>query len=153
MTAVDEYLENQVLSASPHQLHLLVVDGAIRFARQGLAALKEQRWEAMGKTLNRARDCVTELIGGIDAHQGPEVAEHTKTLFLIVYRNFVIAELERNSKKLDDAIHLLHRHRETWVELGQKLQAGLSSGANPATIAPRQVVPEPHLITGRSWST
>lgn len=152
MPAVDEYLENQVLTASPHQLHLMVVDGAIRFARQGLAALEEQRWEAMGKTLNRARDCVTELIGGLNVHQGPEVADHTKTIFLYVYRALVVAELERNPRQIDDAIRLLNLHRETWVELGQKLKAGSVAAAQPSA-APRQVIPDPHLNVSRSWST
>lgn len=153
MAAVDEYLENQILTASPHQLHLMVVDGAIRFARQGLAALEEQRWEALGKTLNRARDCVTELIGGINVHQGPEVADHTKTIFLFVYRVLVVAELERKPEQIDDAIRLLHMHRETWVELGQKLKAGSVAAAQPNAAPRHPVVPEPHLTASRSWST
>ena len=40
MPAADQYLETQVLTAPPEQLHMLVVDGALRFARLGVQALK-----------------------------------------------------------------------------------------------------------------
>ena len=36
-----EYLETQVLTASPEQLHLMVIDGALRFARYGLISLEQ----------------------------------------------------------------------------------------------------------------
>ena len=74
MPAVDDYLETQVLTAAPHRLHLMVVDGAMRFTRQGLAAMREARWEAMGQAFRRARDCVTEMVGGVK----PEVWAGTR---------------------------------------------------------------------------
>jgi flagellin-specific chaperone FliS len=51
MTTAAEYLEAQVLTASPHRLHLLVVDGAIRFARQAQAALLDRKWEQLDRLL------------------------------------------------------------------------------------------------------
>ena len=38
----------------------------MRFTRQGLAAMREARWEAMGQAFRRGlRDCVTEMVGGV----------------------------------------------------------------------------------------
>jgi hypothetical protein len=45
---------------------------------------------------------------------------------------------------VQDSLRLLQMHRETWVELGRKLQSGAQS-------AIRSIIPEPHLSTGRSW--
>ncbi len=146
MTATEEYLENQVMTASPHQLHLMVVDGAIRFARQGLEALEESRWEAVRWSLTKARNCLTELLGGIKAEAAPELAERTRTIFMFVYRNLAVAEIEHNIAAVQDSLKLLQMHRETWVELGRKLQSSAQS-------AMRSIIPEPHLSTGRSWMT
>ena len=152
VAAIDEYLENQVLSASPHRLHLMVVDGAIRFARHALTALAEQRWEDLGACLIRSRNCVTELTGGVKDHDAPELAEQTRTIFLYVYRNLVVAELERKSERIEDALRLLALYRETWVELGAKLQ---TQHAEPIGATSVQNVPQPHLSlsSGRSWMT
>jgi flagellar protein FliS len=145
MPVTDDYLENQVLTASPHRLHLLVVDAAIRFARQGLAAMEDSRWEAMDQAFSRARDCVTELIGGINPDVAPDIAESVKSLFTFVYRRLVLGELSRNPQNVQDALKLLQMHRETWVELGAKLQAATEQ-------TPAAAVPSPHHA-GRSWVT
>ena len=142
MPTVADYLENQVLTASPHRLHLMVVDGAVRFARLGEAALAEHRWEAMGTALARSRSCVSELIGGLDPQQAPELAERWKSLFVFVYHNLTMAELERNSQRIADAVRILELHRETWIELGLKLRGETVSTSTPMA--------GPH---GRSWST
>jgi len=146
MSTTSEYLENQVLSASPHRLHLMVIDGAIRFARQGLIALEDRRWEAMGDALNRSRDCVTELIGGLNHGEDPNLAVDLKSLFVFTYRRLIAGELERQAHYIDDAIRILSLHRETWIELGAKLQ---TDNAPP----PRNVAPSPHMSLGHSWST
>lgn len=127
MAAIDEYLENQVLTASPHRLHLMVVEGAIRFARRGQMEMQAERWEAMGRSLSLSRSCVTEMIGGLNVEMWPEMAEPLKSLFMFIYRSLTIAEMERNSAKIDDAVQLLQQHRETWVELGTKLQSSLAT--------------------------
>lgn len=147
MTTIAEYLENQVLTASPHRLHLMVIDGAIRFARHGITAMLERRWEAMGQNLDRARDCVTELIGGLNAASEPQLAEQIKALFVFAYRSLIAGELERQPQRIEDAIRILDLHRETWVELGLKLQS------DPTAAVTRQPPPSPHLSLGRSWTT
>lgn len=148
MAATDEYLENQVLTASPHQLHLMVLDGAIRFARQGMAALSDGSGESVRWALQRSRNCVSDLISAIKPESAPELAEQQKQLFLNVYWNLAVAEIERSPARLEDGLSILQLHRETWVELGQKLQ---TSGQSVA--AKRSAIPEPHLTTGRSWMT
>lgn len=147
MTTTAEYLENQVLTASPHRLHLMVIDGAIRFARLGLTAMLERRWEIMGQNLDRARDCVTELIGGLNASLEPQIAEQIKALFVFSYRSLIAGELERLPQRIEDAIRILNLHRETWVELGLKLQS------DPTAAVTRQQPPSPHMSLGRSWTT
>ncbi len=147
MSASLEYLETQVLTASPHRLHLMVIDGTIRFARQGAAAMQERRWDDMDACFNRARDCLTELIGGLNSSADARLAEQIKSLFAFAYRNLVLGELARDSQQIEDAIRILNLHRETWVELGVKLASGTAAPVPP------NVAPAPHLSMSRSWVT
>jgi flagellar protein FliS len=137
MFATMEYLETQVATATPYRLHQMVVDAAIRTIRRGLEALEFQRWEAMEAAFSRSRDCLTELLGGLVDDRAPALTEPQKGLFLFVYRSLVEGELRREPERIRDALRILEQHRQTWLELGDRL---------PRDTAP--TVPQPHA---REW--
>lgn len=110
----DEYLENRVMTAQPHQLHMMVVDGALRHARAAVEALENTDYEAAHFALNDARGFVSELAAGLDEERLPEVVRELKLLFAFAYKCFVHADLERSPKHVHDAIRVLELHRETW---------------------------------------
>lgn len=140
MNQQDEYLEAQVMTATPAQLHLMVIDGAVRFAARADESLSEGDFETAHFSLNTARDFVTELIGGLNEEHAPELTEQLKALFAYVYRNLVEADMERNVAKVRDAVKILRMHRESWVTM----MAQLKSESKPDT-----VVPPPQ---GRNWT-
>lgn len=139
------YLETQVLTASPHRLHLMVVDAALRHARRGAEGIEQRQWDVMFLSLSKARDCLSELIGGLKPEVDPELVEPTKQLFVFVYRNLARADFERNAELVQDAIRVLEIHRETWLELGQGL---VGAPLRPTATAP---VSDGPVATGRSW--
>jgi flagellar protein FliS len=116
-----QYLENQVLSASPYQLHLMVIDGALRFSKHARIYMEEKDWENSHLAVGNAQDFISELICGLKDNQAPEVVANLKALFVFAYRNLVQAELMRDTKFIDNAIRVLEIHRETWVELQQRM--------------------------------
>ncbi|MBR9800923.1 MAG: flagellar export chaperone FliS [Rubinisphaera brasiliensis] len=121
----DEYLESKVLTAPPLQLHLLTVEGALRFARQAKVSLEEKQFEQSHDLLNRSRECVSELIAGLNPDQAPEMVQSLKNLFVFVYRSLAMADLETSPARVDDAIRILESHRDTWLELIDKLSSQL----------------------------
>jgi flagellar secretion chaperone FliS len=143
MSFAAEYLEAQVLTASPYRLHLLVIDGALRFARQALQAHTQQRWEDFDRWLARSRDCVMELVAGLDPAQSADVTASTKSLLLFVYRELALFGFSHDLQHLHSAVRILTRHRETWVALGQELRDGTPGEAVPQrsteTMAPGTV--------------
>jgi flagellar secretion chaperone FliS len=125
------YLETQVMTASPERLHLMVVDAAIRFARQGQAALEARYVEAAFLALDHCRTCVTEILGGINGELNTELAERLKGLFVFVQRNLVLADVERNPQYVRDALTVLESHRRTWEALMDRLQQERSTRRGP----------------------
>jgi len=140
MSQQDEYLETQVMTATPAQLHLMVIDGAVRFSTRAEEALDESDFEAAHFSLNTARDFVTELIGGLNDEHAPEITERLKALFAYVYRNLVEADMERDVTKVRDALKILRMHRESWTALMAQLN---SDSANNGPVPPPQ---------GRNWA-
>ncbi len=144
MLTGNEYLEAQVTTANPQQLHLLVVDGAIKHAKQGLAALQEHDFEAAHFALNSSRDFVAELISGLDPSRSEELVAQVRLLFLFAQKNLIHADLEHNPKLVQDAVTVLEQHRQTWIELIAKLDAEQRSRHQ------KQVPPTPH---GNTWTS
>lgn len=142
-SVADAYLETQVQTASPERLHMMVVDAAIRFARQGAAAMAENRFDVSFDALNRSRACVNELMTGIRNEPNPELAEQLKGLFLFVHRNLVLADIRRDPALIADGLQILEHHRQTWLELTEKLRETQSQDG--ATTQGE--------VTERSWST
>ena len=146
MAFADPYLETRVMSAPPHQLHLMVVDAALRFARQGAQCLTEQDLSGAYAALNRSRDCVKELIVGLRPNEAPDLIAQLNELFMFVYRRLVDADLKRDPQLARDAIRILEIHRGTWLELIEALPKELSG---PHTAPVR----EEHSESRMSWTT
>lgn len=153
-----DYLETQVLTAQPHQLHLMVVDGALRFARKAAQAIENGKFEEGHFALDKSRDLVAELIGGLDPGQQPEMIEQLKALFVFVYENLNHADVKQEASYIHDAIKVLNIHREGWCELVNQLQS--TTPDKTKAIHSHEPLKPPHHIEhseqahqSRSWLT
>ncbi|MEX0725076.1 MAG: flagellar export chaperone FliS [Planctomycetaceae bacterium] len=129
---VDEYQETQVLTASPQQLHLMVVEAALLYARRAVHALEAGNREDAYFTLNRSREFVSELLVGLRSDHDPELCGNLKQLFSFVFHRLAVADLEQNPKRVNEAILILEKHRDTWIELMSVIQSDNSPHSFPA---------------------
>jgi flagellar protein FliS len=118
-----EYLRSRVLSASPEELRLLLLEGAIKYLRQGRAGLERKDYEASYNGLSACRNIVMELLTTIRHEPNPELAANVQSLYTYMYKLLVEGGHEKDLSKLDTVISLLEYDRETWVMLIHKLGA------------------------------
>jgi flagellar protein FliS len=136
----NEYLRTRVLTASPEELRLMLLDGALKFAMQAREGLESKNHEVVYNGFTSCRNIVTELLTTIRADPNPELADQVRALYSFIYTLLVEAAFERSIPKLDKAVELLQFERETWVLLMQKLtqeRAAAAQGQSPAQEAPR----------------
>jgi len=129
--ATVEYLETKVMTATPHQLHLMVIDGAIRHTATAQNALERQDFDKAHAALCEARKFVSEVVVGLDSKRLPDVVDKLKALFVFIHRNLVEADLRKNLDHVRDALSILRMHRETWLAVGEQLKR--ESATAPAT--------------------
>lgn len=115
------YLRTRVLTATPEELRLMLLDGAIKFCRQGREALEKQQWEAAHNGVSQCRDIIFELMTTIREEFDPDLASKTKALYSFMYRTLVEGKFEKDLAKIDTVISLLEFERETWIMLMAKL--------------------------------
>ncbi len=117
------YLRNAVLQASPEQLHLMLFDGAIRFAMQGREAIERKDFEATYDRLTRAQKIVLEMQNGLRPEVNRELCERMSSLYNFIHRKLVSASINADVSDIDDAVKILKIERETWLMLLDKVNA------------------------------
>lgn len=116
----DTYFRTQVLTASPEQLRLLLIEGAVRFARQGREAITRKDYEQIFDGFSKSRNIVMELITSLRPDLDPELRARLSGLYTFIFNQLVEASFERDLAKADKAIELLEYERETWTLAMQK---------------------------------
>ena len=135
-TPSQEYLKNAVMTATPERLQLMLYDGAIRFAAQGLEALRNKDREGAFNALERAQRIVLELGNGLRREVNPELADQMAALYSFIYRRLVDANMQQDEQAIDDALSILRHQRETWLMLMEKLHKVAGEPATPQSATP-----------------
>ncbi len=130
------YLRTKVLTASPEELRLMLLDGAIKFASQGREGMAARNYEASFNGISQCRNIVLELLTTIKPEYDPELCDRVKSLYTFLYTQLVESSMEKNITKLDAVIKLLQYERETWVLLMAKIAE--ERGVKPSPPEPKK---------------
>ncbi|MDD2710027.1 MAG: flagellar export chaperone FliS [Verrucomicrobiae bacterium] len=131
------YLANQVNSASPVQLVVMLYDGAIRFLHNAYEGFSEanprQRQEIIHNNLIKTQNILTELNACLDMELGGDVARQLRELYEIF--NSTLRQINQNKEdnkspsSIMRIIRMLTNLRDAWEELSNRTQAGIPSAA------------------------
>jgi flagellar protein FliS len=108
-----QYLESQVMTATPQKLRLLLIEGAIRYAHQTLELWEVGQQEQAIMALIRCRAIVGELLSGIQIEQS-DLTRKVAAVYLYLFRSLTEAQLKRDQQRVQDTINVLEVERETW---------------------------------------
>ncbi len=138
-STANSYLRSKVMTASPEELRLMLLDGAIKFACQGREGLERRDYEAMFNGLSQCRNIVTELIVTIRTEPDADLAEKVRSLYVFIYNQLLEASISKSLSHCDEAIRRLEFERETWVllmkKVGQERAAGVGGPSGTGSMA------------------
>jgi flagellar secretion chaperone FliS len=127
-----QYLESKILTAPPHRLHLMLIEGAIRFGRQAEKDLEAGNKAAAAPSLMRVLDIVGEMLAGIRQTKS-EINDKLAAVYWFIFRRVSEATMESDKEALAEVLRLLEFERETWSKVCEKIG---TSGNAPATVPP-----------------
>ena len=142
-----QYLDSKVLTAPPHRLHLMLIEGAIRYGRQAEAAMLRGDCSAASEPLMRLIDVVGEMLAGVRETK-TDLNRQIADFYLFLFRTVGEAKVNDSVEKLSAALKLLEFERQTWQLVCDKLGTEPATAARPsqssvayapprATISPR----------------
>ena len=144
------------MTASPAELRLLLLDGALRFAEQAREGLEAKNFEQAYEGSRQCRAILAELTSGLRPDVDRELCDRLSGLYTFLYTSLVDAMSERDPNGLRKVVELLAYERETWslmlVKLADENVAAARVGSDPLAEATGMEIAAPidgGLIGGR----
>jgi flagellar protein FliS len=129
------YLDARVMTASQPELQLMLLDGALRFARQAQQLwVDDDQRAACDQLLERTLDIVEELVRSAVLGK-TEQSKRLEEEYAFAFRQLTLAQLNHDMAPLEAAIKLLAFQRETWKLACERIKAE-SARTNRTPIAP-----------------
>jgi flagellar secretion chaperone FliS len=115
------YLKTKIMTASPAELRLMLLEGAIRFAEQARHGLEQKDYEACYVGVTKTQSILLELINSLRPEHDRALCEKLSSLYTFMYTQLIRASSEKNLAIFDEVIGLLRYECETWALLLDQL--------------------------------
>lgn len=109
-----EYLAQQVLTAAPQKLQLLLIEAAIRHCLRARDDYRAGEYLAGGEPILKAQEIVTELLSSARQDPTSTLGKQVAALYAYLFRTLIEAHMKHDVRKLDDVLRILGEERETW---------------------------------------
>lgn len=116
-------VESSVMSASPHQLIVMLFDGARSAMVRARLLLQQGDIPGKGMAISKAIDIIANgLKAGLDVEKGGELAENLSALYDYMTQRLMIANLHNDVKVIEEVEALLENIAEAWRQIGPNYQ-------------------------------
>lgn len=118
--STENYLETEVLTATPQKLQLMMINGAIRFAYQAQQLSEQQDKEEAWDRLMRCREIVAQILCSIK-NDGSELMQNVAGIYFFLFQELTDLHAKDEYQRLDGVLNVLNEERETWEELCRQM--------------------------------
>jgi flagellar protein FliS len=122
--AYNVYKNNSVNFASKEQLLLMLVDGAVKYAKIGKQALEDKDIKKAHENIVRTQDIFYELIATLDVEQGGEWASALMKVYEYINSQLLQANIKKDPSIMAQIMPLIEDVRDTWNE-AYKISKGM----------------------------
>ncbi len=129
----NNYLANQVNTASPEQLMLMLYDGAVRFASMAIKAIEDNTPDKRSYYINKTYAILAEFAATLDRNQDAGLADNLDALYHYMQQQLMEANLKNDPQPVHAVKKMLLDLRQTWAQAieqeKQEKHAVLAGGA------------------------
>ncbi|MBY0443603.1 MAG: flagellar export chaperone FliS [Burkholderiales bacterium] len=112
-------LDTVVESASPHQLIVLLFEGAIKAIQLGKIYMQQGLIAQKGAAISKAIAIIEDgLRLALDKENGGELAENLDALYDYISFELLQANINNVPERLDEMLNLLDQLKDAWLSIG-----------------------------------
>ncbi len=109
-----QYLQNQVQTASPEKLLIMLYDGAIQFVNKAKLAMAAKNIEEIHNNIIGAQRIISEFMNTLDVEGGGELGQNLFSLYEYLHHQLVQANIQKDEAMLSEVLEHLKDLRNTW---------------------------------------
>lgn len=117
--AYNVYKNNSVNYASKDQLLLMLVDGAVKFARISRQAIIEKDVKKAHTNLMKTQEIFVELMVSLNMEQA-EWTNDLMQIYAFIKDKLVEANMKKDIKIMDEILPLIEEVRDLWYETDKR---------------------------------
>lgn len=123
---IKQYQTNNITTATPEKLMIMLFDGAIQFLQKAKNAIDEKNLQERSTNIEGARKIIRELMRTIDLENGNDVSKQLFKLYNRMAMKLIKANVSRNIALIDEVIDDLSNIR--WgFQKAIEIQSGIVS--------------------------
>ena len=115
MNAYNKYKQNNVVTASPGELTLMLYNGCIKFIGQGRKAIEDNNIQLRNMYIQKAQAIIAELMSTLKMDM--EISKQMLPLYEYINHLLIEANIHSDISSLDEALKLVTEFRDTWKEV------------------------------------
>lgn len=112
-----KYQQLAAQTATPIQLVLMLYDGAIRFAKQGIEGIEQKRLDVANLNICKTEAIIHELIGSLNFNY--PISQDLAKVYEYVLHCLIQANLKKDKSLIEEAIIHLQDLRESWRQISK----------------------------------
>lgn len=113
-------IESAVMSASPHQLVVMLFDGALSALVRARLFLEQDQMPQKGEALSKAINIIDNgLKAGLNREVGGDLPDNLASLYEYMVRRLLQANLRNDADAISEVEMLLTNIADAWKQIGQ----------------------------------
>ncbi|GGF91380.1 flagellar export chaperone FliS [Paenibacillus abyssi] len=113
-TPANKYMATSIQTATPAQLLIMLVDGAIRFCRAGIKGIQDGRFEDANTQLVKAQNIISEFVITLD--RTSPLADNLLQLYEYFNHLLIQANIKKTTEPAEEVLQYLIELKETWIQ-------------------------------------
>ncbi len=124
--SANAYKQQQILTASPEQLILMLYNGCIKFMNEAVAGIEEKNIEKAHNACVRAQNIVAELMNSLNMEY--PISSELMRLYEYVDHELVLGNMNKDKECFNNGKRVISELREGWADAMKKVrEEGMAS--------------------------
>ncbi len=130
VNAAEAYKRQQIMTATPEALTLMLYNGCLKFMSEGMDYLEKKDYEQANISIQKAENIISEF--RVTLNMDYEISHQLFPLYNYVYDRLVEGNMQSDVSKIEEAKGIITELRDAWAQAMKKARAEKGPAGNYA---------------------
>ena len=118
VNAAEAYKRQQIMTATPEALTLMLYNGCLKFMNEGKDAIEAKQYEQANTSLQKAQNIISEF--RLTLNMEYDIAKQLMPLYNYTYDRLVEGNMKSDVAMIQEGIDIIKELRDAWAQAMKK---------------------------------